>query len=140
MPSSTLDRQALRDRTTAKLDALPRLDHRSRSQTIAPEHPVPGRYLAVDDEREQRLIPLDRAVTKIGRGYGADLRLDDHWISRRHAIIANRTNAIRILDDRSSNGTFVNGRRVEDTELHDGDVIVLGRVVLTYVEIPPALP
>ena len=38
-------------------------------------------------------------------------------------------------DDRSANGTYVNGRRVTDAELSDGDVIVLGRVVLSYLEI-----
>jgi pSer/pThr/pTyr-binding forkhead associated (FHA) protein len=42
---------------------------------------------------------------------------------------------VRILDDRSANGTFVNGRRVTEAELHDGDVVVLGRVVLTYRDV-----
>ena len=41
----------------------------------------------------------------------------------------------RILDDRSSNGTFVNGRRVQQAELRNGDVIVLGRVMLRYIEV-----
>jgi pSer/pThr/pTyr-binding forkhead associated (FHA) protein len=40
-----------------------------------------------------------------------------------------------VLDDRSSNGTFVNGRRVQQADLSDGDVIVVGRVVLRYLEI-----
>ena len=44
----------------------------------------------------------------------------------------------RILDDRSANGTFVNGRRVTEAELRDGDVVVLGRVVLTYRDVPVA--
>ena len=42
---------------------------------------------------------------------------------------------MRILDDRSANGTWVNGRRVFDAELHDGDVIVMGRAVLVYREL-----
>ena len=42
----------------------------------------------------------------------------------------------RILDDRSSNGTYVNGRRVQQAELRNGDVIVIGRVVLRYLEVP----
>ena len=40
-----------------------------------------------------------------------------------------------MLDDRSSNGTFVNGRRIVQADLNDGDVLVLGRVVLRYLEI-----
>ena len=46
-----------------------------------------------------------------------------------------RPRGARILDDRSSNGTFVNGRRVQQSELRNGDVIVLGRAVLRYVEL-----
>ena len=63
------------------------------------------------------------------------MRLDDHTVSARHAIVVLRADRPRILDDRSTNGTVVNGRRVEEAELHDGDVIVLGRVVLTYRDV-----
>ncbi len=62
----------------------------------------------------------------------ADIRLDDHTVSARHAIVVVRADRLRILDDRSTNGTFVNGRRVEESALADGDVVTLGRVVLTY--------
>jgi pSer/pThr/pTyr-binding forkhead associated (FHA) protein len=41
----------------------------------------------------------------------------------------------RVLDDRSSNGTFVNGRRVEQAPLANGDELMLGRVVLRYLEV-----
>ncbi len=47
----------------------------------------------------------------IGRGLSADLHLDENSVSRRHAILVPRPGGARILDDRSSNGTFVNGRR-----------------------------
>ena len=42
---------------------------------------------------------------------------------------------MRVLDDRSSNGTFVNGRAVTVAYLTDGDVLRFGRVVFRYVEI-----
>ena len=75
---------------------------------------------------------LTAEVTHVGRGMAADLRLDDHTVSARHAILVARADRLRILDDRSTNGTVVNGRRIDEAELHDGDVVVLGRVVLTY--------
>jgi pSer/pThr/pTyr-binding forkhead associated (FHA) protein len=50
-------------------------------------------------------------------------------------VLVPRPGGQRILDDRSSNGTFVNGQRVEQADLHDGDVIALGRVVLRYVDV-----
>jgi len=56
-------------------------------------------------------------------------------VSRRHAILVPRPGGARILDDRSANGTFVNGRRIQQADLCDGDVIVVGRVVLRYLDL-----
>ncbi len=90
---------------------------------------APARYLVADDGAA---LALGDAVSHVGRGMTADVRLDDHTVSARHAIVVARAGGTRILDDRSTNGTVVNGRRIDETELHDGDVVVLGRVVLTY--------
>jgi pSer/pThr/pTyr-binding forkhead associated (FHA) protein len=67
----------------------------------------------------------------------ADVRIEDANVSRRHAIIALRGEGARVLDDRSSNGTFVNGRTVTVAHLSDGDVLRFGGVVFRYVEIGP---
>ena len=61
--------------------------------------------------------------------------LDDASVSRRHAILVRSGEGYRILDDRSLNGTSVNGREIQAAELRDGDVITLGRVELTYREV-----
>lgn len=95
----------------------------------APAPLEPARYLVADGGDA---FALGHHVTHIGRGIGADVRLDDHTVSARHAIVVARAAGVRILDDRSTNGTIVNGRRVDEAELRDGDVVVLGRVVLTY--------
>jgi hypothetical protein len=120
---------------TVRMDALVRLDHRARAQTIPPEDAEPGCYLQLEGADESRLLALDDPMVYVGRSFTAGVRLDDHSVSRRHAIIVRRGGRTRILDDRSLNGTFVNGRRVEEAELHDGDVIVLGAVVLVFREI-----
>jgi pSer/pThr/pTyr-binding forkhead associated (FHA) protein len=132
------DAQAGQDAATTKLDALPRLSHRERSQAVGLDDAEPGQYLLVEDGDDRRLLPLTRDVTGIGRGFAVDLRLDDVSVSRRHAVVARRGGRVRILDDRSSNGTWVNGKRVQDAELSDGDVVVLGRVVLTFVDVSPS--
>ena len=90
-----------------------------------------GRWLVCGDQA----FALRSDVTHLGRGVTADVRLDDHTVSARHAIVVLRAERPRILDDRSTNGTVVNGRRVDEAELHDGDVVVLGRVVLTYRDV-----
>jgi pSer/pThr/pTyr-binding forkhead associated (FHA) protein len=120
---------------TERVDAISCLDERTISQASETEAPGPGRYLEVRGAGRTLLIPLGTDVIHIGRGLAADLRLDETSVSRRHAILVPRLSGARILDDRSSNGTFVNGRRIQQADLSDGDVIVLGRVLLRYLEI-----
>jgi pSer/pThr/pTyr-binding forkhead associated (FHA) protein len=74
-------------------------------------------------------------MVHVGRGLNADLYLDDASVSRRHAIIVCSGGRCRILDDRSLNGTYVNGRQIEQAELRDGDLIALGRVEVVYREV-----
>jgi pSer/pThr/pTyr-binding forkhead associated (FHA) protein len=81
------------------------------------------------------VLALTRPITHVGRGFAATLQLEDPGVSRRHAIVLQRRGVVRILDDRSANGTWLNGGRVFDAELRDGDVIVVGRVVLVYREV-----
>lgn len=120
---------------TEFFDGVACLDERVRRQA-KPVRPVEaGRYIELQGLGEPLLIPLGRGVTHIGRGIAADLRLDEDSVSRRHAILVHRPSGSRILDDRSSNGTLVNGRRVTQADLQNGDVLVLGRVVLRYLEI-----
>lgn len=120
---------------TQPFDALSVLDHQTRAQTIPPEEATPGRYLAIEGAGGQRLISLHEPMVYVGRSFTAGLRLDDHSVSRRHAILVRRAGRTKLLDDRSLNGTFVNGRRVDEADLADGDVIVLGSVVLVYREL-----
>jgi predicted RNA-binding Zn-ribbon protein involved in translation (DUF1610 family) len=81
-----------------------------------------------DDDGEIRLFPIERGWTRIGRSPTADLRLDDPSVSRRHAlIVAEPGKGLRVLDDRSLNGVFLNGATVEWATLHDGDELAIGR-------------
>lgn len=120
---------------TSALDVAPRAGSALGGGSVAAL--APARYLLVDDGAGDAFA-LEGEVTHVGRGMAADVRLDDHTVSARHAIIVARAAGLRILDDRSTNGTVVNGRRVDEAELHDGDVVVLGRVVLTYRDLRPA--
>ena len=112
------------------------LGHSARRDSLAFLRPAPGRYLAIEDGELTRLVALHQPVTHLGRGFSAHLRLEDQSVSRRHAVLVDSEDGVRILDDRSANGTFVNDRRVTDAALHDRDVIRLGRVVLVYRDVP----
>jgi predicted RNA-binding Zn-ribbon protein involved in translation (DUF1610 family) len=79
-------------------------------------------------EGELRTHELGTGWTRIGRSGSADLRLDDPTVSRRHALVVlTDESTMRALDDRSLNGLFVNGERVEWAPLADGDELEIGR-------------
>ncbi|MFN7953788.1 MAG: FHA domain-containing protein [bacterium] len=70
---------------------------------------------------------------RIGRGDTNDLSIADRNVSTLHAMLEPAgAGRFRIRDLESRNGTFVNGERVTDRVLEDGDVVVLGSVVLKY--------
>lgn len=97
-----------------------------------------GEHLVVQQGDDVRVIALTRDVTRIGRSGAADLRLDDAAVSRRHALLVRRDGVIRVVDDRSLNGVRVNGERVSDAALADGDEVAIGRVLLRFVVGVPA--
>ena len=77
------------------------------------------------------LAEQDGAVT-IGREAGNFIQLDDNEVSRRHAEIRRVGDTLVLGDLKSSNGTFLNNRKVERAELSSGDQIQIGRSVLVY--------
>ncbi|HYM45309.1 MAG TPA: FHA domain-containing protein [Solirubrobacteraceae bacterium] len=97
----------------------------------------PGEYLAYEEGDELKLVALTREWTRIGRSLAADVRFDDPTVSRRHALVVRQADGVRVLDDRSLNGVFVNGSRIEWKVLQDGDEILVGRYRLRFLSIPP---
>jgi pSer/pThr/pTyr-binding forkhead associated (FHA) protein len=97
----------------------------------------PGEYISYEEGGEVRTIALTREWTRIGRSLAADVRFDDPTVSRRHALIVRQPDGVRVLDDRSLNGVFVNGARIEGKVLKDGDEIVVGRYRLRFLSVQP---
>jgi hypothetical protein len=92
----------------------------------------PGEYLVYEEGGQWRTVALTREWTRIGRSLAADVRFDDPTVSRRHALIVRQPDGVRVLDDRSLNGVFVNGARIEGQTLRDGDEILVGRYRLSF--------
>jgi predicted RNA-binding Zn-ribbon protein involved in translation (DUF1610 family) len=93
-----------------------------------------GHYLACREDGRVSVMPLMAEWTRIGRALTADVRFDDPTVSRRHAIIVRQNGDTRVMDDRSLNGVFVNGERVEWGTLEDGDEIAIGRHHLYFID------
>jgi len=122
------------DSMTERFDPIACVSNRDRSRALSVEPGKPGRYIQVRGPDQALLIPLGDGAFHVGRGLVADLQLDDMSVSRRHAIIVQRDSGARILDDRSLNGTFVNGRRIDSADLRSGDLITMGRFDLCYLD------
>lgn len=90
--------------------------------------------LAFLEAGRPRVVEIGLGWTRIGRSSAADLRLDDPTVSRRHAqVVRTEEDEVRVIDDRSLNGTFVNGELTEWAELADGDELAIGRFRLRLV-------
>jgi pSer/pThr/pTyr-binding forkhead associated (FHA) protein len=113
------------DRDTKLADARARIEH-------------PGDYLFYEESGQMRTVALTREWTRVGRSLAADVRFDDPTVSRRHALIVRQPDGVRLLDDRSLNGVFVNGTRVDGRTLNDGDEIIVGRYRLVFLSVPAA--
>ncbi|HSV67665.1 MAG TPA: FhaA domain-containing protein [Mycobacteriales bacterium] len=114
-------------------------DHGYPDQPAAPGYPpqppfpAPGQvrhWLMV--ENTDRRIALVVGTNVVGRGQDADLRLADTGVSRRHIEIRFDGQAATLHDLGSTNGTIVNGHRVQSWQLADGDVIKIGHSVVVY--------
>ena len=119
--------------------AQPELTERELRRAVpAPGEPAtgPGAHLALEHRGEEVHLQLTKAVTRIGRGIASDVTIDESAVSRRHALIVRRDDGHVVLDDRSRNGTYLNGTRVTEALLRDGDVITVGPVPMRYVRQP----
>jgi hypothetical protein len=79
----------------------------------------------------QRVQPPGNTYT-IGRDAGNDLRLVEDGVSGRHCELRVTRAGVMLRDNRSTNGVFVNGQRVEEARLHRGDVVELGGARLRF--------
>ena len=83
-------------------------------------------------------IPLDRDEVLLGRALETGVRINDSKVSRMHAVIrkTSEENSSRLeyvlTDLESRNGTFLNGHRVTQEKLHNGDKIMIGEHILRF--------
>lgn len=80
---------------------------------------------------ESKRFPLELGKTVIGRREECDLRIPLPEISRQHAMLIVTEKSVTVRDLGSSNGTYLNNKRITEEELAAGDHIVIGPVVFT---------
>jgi pSer/pThr/pTyr-binding forkhead associated (FHA) protein len=75
---------------------------------------------------------LDASVTTVGRHPDSDIFLDDVTVSRRHAQFRRTDHGFVVADVGSLNGTYVNRGRIDETELHAGDEVQIGKYRMLF--------
>jgi len=111
------------------------VETRSLGDVVAPAGEVS--LLVVGQKRSQRVSLPASGALDVGRDPDADLVLDDHSVSRRHARLTLRDNSVSVADLGSHNGTRVNGQRVDrERQLELGDIVSLGGTSLVVSGAP----
>ena len=82
--------------------------------------------------RPGRTTDVPTGSVKIGRATDNDIVINDVLASRHHATLVPGSGGTQVVDNRSINGTFVNGQRVDSALLREGDVVTIGNVDLVF--------
>jgi len=113
----------------------------AREQLAEKERGVASLIVIQGRNRGERFeLTEDETSISIGREAANTVRLDDNEVSRRHAEIRRVGDQFVVGDLRSSNGTYVNRRKVERSPLTSGDQIQVGRTVLVFGQESDDLP
>lgn len=94
-------------------------------------------YKLISTEGEQAFELRSGAAMVVGRALNCDIPVLDPTISRRHAELTTDVGGVSVRDLQSSNGTFLNGTRIESSRLSPGDVITFGKVAFRLREVIP---
>lgn len=104
--------------------------------------PVPPQLVVVDGRMRGASFDVPPGRSEIGRQAGVAILLDDQDVSRRHAVLERAGGRVVLADPGSTNGTWVNRRRLragdpgDRVELRDGDEVRLGSVTLRFSTAP----
>jgi sigma-B regulation protein RsbU (phosphoserine phosphatase) len=82
--------------------------------------------LSYSDTEGSHSVVLERPSTSIGRSASQDITLRELTVSRQHAFIEREGDTYTIVDNESTHGTFVNGKRVRRVILRRGDLLQVG--------------
>jgi len=92
---------------------------------------VPSLFVIRGNNQGSR-FELEESILRLGRDSASPIQIHDTEVSRQHAEIRRTEREYAISDLGSSNGTFVNGKRIERHELVSGDQIQVGRTLMLY--------
>lgn len=96
--------------------------------------PAPPTLLVTHEGDTVKSLLFDKARLLIGRSEHNDISIDSRFISRHHLLLVRNGGATFLMDLNSTNGTYVNSRRVSNHVLIDNDVITVGQHRIKYCD------
>ncbi|MEZ6071705.1 MAG: FHA domain-containing protein [Pirellulales bacterium] len=96
------------------------------------ESPAVPALEVTDAAGKSERYPIEAVPLSIGRDPTSDIQLDFSRVSREHAVIVLEGGSYRVRDLGSTNGTFVNGSRIDEAAIGDGDLITVADVELVF--------
>lgn len=91
-----------------------------------------ARVVVYQDGKQTFRVPVESAGAGIGRDSGNEVQLSSPEVSKRHAFLRGTAQGWFVKDLNSRNGLFVNGRKVSETALADGDKLHVGPYLLVF--------
>jgi len=89
-------------------------------------------YLVIKELGAERTVPVTDGEFSVGRSRQNEIKLLTEQSSRKHCKLVKTDKGYKVVDTQSSNGTFVNGLKIDEKPLVDGDVIGIGQATLTF--------
>ena len=81
----------------------------------------------------RQIIPLEKAITRLGRQLDNDIVFNEEFVSRFHAEIRLEEGKYVLYDNESTSGTFVNSQKIDSCVLNSGDLISLASIQIMFV-------
>jgi general secretion pathway protein A len=131
---------AVRELQWVEYRARPRPQPQPQPAEAAAHGPTPepgaalGRLLVATDGRTVQEIALRIGRVIVGRTPDNDVQIDSRFISRHHCQVITTANSCVVEDLNSTNGIYVKSNRVRRHYLNDGDVVLIGKHELIYVD------
>ena len=97
------------------------------------ETPPPVLLVSYDGELLRELV-LDRPRVLVGRSEHNELRISSRFVSRHHALFVRHGDATFLMDLNSTNGTFVNSRRISNLVMRHEDIVQLGNYRIKFMD------
>ena len=116
---------------TDRGQARPERRQKNKAKASKPRRGVPTQVVIVEGGNKGEAVSLDHAPLLIGRGNDAAIRLDDDYVSTRHARIASSGEQWFVEDLGSTNGTYVGNSRISQaTAIQLGTQVRIGKTIL----------